>query len=222
VHLALTADAAVDAVLDAVADHVGEAVVVDHSTTSPEGAAARVARMNARGVRFLHTPVFMSPAACRSAQGVMLAAGPKDVFADVEGALAAMTGKLLYVGDEGHRAATLKLGGNGMILAMIGGLADVMTMARAQGVEPSDLLALFDDFDLRNVLRGRGPKMAAADYGTSWTLTMARKDQGLMVAAAKGRALTVLPAVGARMDALIAEGEGEKDLAVLARDVRDA
>lgn len=220
VHLALTADAAVDALLDRIADHVGDAIVVDHSTTSPEGARARVDSMNARGVRFLHCPVFMSPAACRAAQGVMLASGPREVFDAAAPWLSETTGVLLFAGEEGHRAATLKLAGNGMILAMIGGLADVFTMAMAQGVEPNDVLGLFQDFDLRNVLRARGAKMAAGDYGTSWTLAMARKDQGLMIDAAQGRPLTVLPAVGARMDALIAEGEGEKDLAVLARDVR--
>lgn len=220
VHLALTADAAVDALLDRIADHVGDAIVVDQSTTSPEGARARVDAMNARGVRFLHCPVFMSPAACRAAQGVMLASGPREVFDAAAPWLSETTGVLLFAGEEGHRAATLKLAGNGMILAMIGGLADVFTMAMAQGVEPNDVLGLFQDFDLRNVLRARGAKMAAGDYGTSWTLAMARKDQGLMVDAARGRPLTVLPAVGARMDTLIAEGEGEKDLAVLARDVR--
>lgn len=220
VHLALTADAAVDEVLSRVADHVGDAIVVDHSTTSPEGARARVDAMNARGVRFLHCPVFMSPAACRAAQGVMLASGPRDIFDAAERMLAVTTGVVLFAGEEGHRAATLKLAGNGMILAMIGGLADVFTMAQAQGVDPNDVLGLFQDFDLRNVLRARGAKMAASDYDTSWTLTMARKDQGLMVDAAHGRTLAVLPAIGARMDALIAEGEGEKDLAVLARDVR--
>ncbi|MCA9615809.1 MAG: NAD(P)-dependent oxidoreductase [Myxococcales bacterium] len=220
VHLALTADGAVDAVLAQIADHVGGAIVVDHSTTSPEGAKARVDAMNARGVRFLHCPVFMSPAACRAATGVMLAAGPKAVFEAVEASLRPTTGTLLYAGEEGHRAAVLKLSGNGMILAMIGGLADVFAMAHAQGVEPSEVLGLFEHFDLRNVLKARGAKMAAGDYGTSWTLTMARKDQGLMTAAAKERVLTVLPAVGARMDAMIAEGEGEKDLAILARDVR--
>ncbi|MCU0674844.1 MAG: NAD(P)-binding domain-containing protein [Myxococcota bacterium] len=220
VHLALTADAAVDALLDRIADHVGDAIVVDHSTTSPEGARARVDSMKARGVRFLHCPVFMSPAACRAAQGVMLASGPREVFDAAAPWLSETTGVLLFAGEEGHRAATLKLAGNGMILAMIGGLADVFTMATAQGVDPNDVLGLFQDFDLRNVLRARGAKMAAGDYGTAWTLAMARKDQGLMVDAAQGRALAVLPAIGARMDTLIAEGEGEKDLAVLARDVR--
>lgn len=220
VHLALTADEAVDEVLSRIADHVGDAVVVDHSTTSPDGARARVNAMSARGVRFIHCPVFMSPAACRAATGVMLAAGPRAVFEAVEPALRPTTGVLLYVGEEGHCAATLKLCGNGMILAMIGGLADVFSVAHAQGIDPSQVLELFEHFDLRNVLKARGAKMAAGDYDTSWTLTMARKDQGLMVAAADERPLTVLPAVGARMDALIAQGEGEKDLAVLARDVR--
>jgi hypothetical protein len=46
---------------------------------------------------------------------------------------------------------------------------------------------------------------------------MARKDVGLMTQAAR-MPLAVLPGIAARMDTLIAEGEGERDLAVLARD----
>ena len=59
--------------------------------------------------------------------------------------------------------------------------------------------------------------MAQGDFATSFALSMARKDVGLMVDAAD-RPLAVLPGLAARMDALVARGEGERDLAVLARD----
>lgn len=219
VHLAMPADAQVDELLARITPHLGpDTVVVDHSTTSPEGAARRVAAMDERGVGFLHAPVFMSPAACLAGSGVMVVCGPKPAFEQVEPALEAMTGTLLYVGQDGHRAAALKLAGNGMILSVIGGLADVMAMADAQGVSADDVMSLFEHFDLRASLRGRGARMAQRDWSVSWTLRMARKDQGLMVDAARGRPLPVLQAVGSRMDQLIGEGEGEQDLAILARD----
>lgn len=221
VHLALTADAAVDAVLGAILDHVPpSAVVVDHSTTSPEGAAARLARCTAAGVAFLHAPVFMNPDACRASAGVMVVCGPASAWARAEASLRPMTGTVLYVGEEGHLAATYKLAGNGMILTMLAGLADVLTLGHAQGIDPSTLVRLFDAFDVRGVIAGRGARMAAGDDTVAWSLAMARKDQGLMVQAARGRALAVLPAVGARMDALIDAGHAEADVGVLARDVR--
>lgn len=219
VHIALPSDPQVDALLDRIADAVPEGcIVVDHSTTSPEGAKRRVEAMDARGVGFLHAPVFMSPAACLSAAGVMVVCGPKPAFEQVERELSAMTGQLLYVGQDGHRAATLKLAGNGMILSVISGFADVLAMADAQGVAGDEVFELFEHFDLRATLRGRGARMVARDWSVSWTLRMARKDQGLMVDAGMGRDLPVLSAIGSRMDQLIDEGEGERDLAILARD----
>ncbi|HJL17182.1 MAG TPA: NAD(P)-binding domain-containing protein [Sandaracinaceae bacterium LLY-WYZ-13_1] len=220
VHLALTADQAVDAVLADVADRLSEgAIVIDHSTTSPPGAAARAARCAERGVRFLHAPVFMSPAACRAAKGVMVVAGPEALHAEVADELSAMTGEVFYVGDDGGHAAAFKLIGNCMILALLGGLTDAFAIARAQGIALPRVIELFEHFDLRAVLKGRGARMAEADWTTSWTLAMARKDLGLMVDAAGADALGVLPAMRERMDALLEEGEGEKDVGIVARDV---
>jgi hypothetical protein len=46
---------------------------------------------------------------------------------------------------------------------------------------------------------------------------MARKDVRLMLETADALPLAALPAIAARMDALIAEGHGGDDLAVLGR-----
>jgi 3-hydroxyisobutyrate dehydrogenase-like beta-hydroxyacid dehydrogenase len=68
------------------------------------------------------------------------------------------------------------------------------------------------------VLTYRGAAMAKGDYAPAFELTMARKDVRLMVDAAKGRELAVLPGVARRMDALIERGFGADDLGVLAVD----
>ncbi len=221
IHLALTADAAVDAVLDALTPHLDEgAIVVDHSTTSAAGAVARAARAAASGVAFLHAPVFMSPEACRAAQGVMVVAGPRAVFDRAQADLAPMTGTLLFAGEDPGAAAATKLVGNAMILAMVGGFADALTVADAQGLAPDAVRALFEAFDVRAVIRGRGGRMIAGDRTVSWTLATARKDLGLMRAAVGARPLAVLPGLGERMDALIADGEAEEDVGILGRDAR--
>lgn len=64
VHIMLADDAAVDSVLDAAGDALRSALIVDHSTTSPAGAAERAKRLASRGIAFLHAPVFMTPALC--------------------------------------------------------------------------------------------------------------------------------------------------------------
>src|SRR5947207_2166047 len=62
VHLVLSEDRVVDRVLDDIMPALKRgAIVIDHSTTLPEGTKARFDRLRGRAVRFLHAPVFMSP-----------------------------------------------------------------------------------------------------------------------------------------------------------------
>jgi 3-hydroxyisobutyrate dehydrogenase len=218
VHIILTDDAAVDAVIASAGDALGSAIVIDHSTTSPAGTAARAARLEARGIAFLHAPVFMSPKMCREAGGLMLAAGLRATFARVEEALGEMTGRLDYLGERRDLAAANKLFGNAMIIAVCGGLADVLTMAASLGIEPSDAHALFTKFNPANVLAYRGAAMVKGDYTAAFELTMARKDVRLMIDVAQGSRLAALPGIARRMDELIERGFGPDDLAVLAVD----
>ncbi len=218
VHIMLADDAAVDSVLEAAGDALRSALVIDHSTTSPAGTAERAKRLEARRIAFLHAPVFMTPQMCRDAGGMMLAAGLRATFARAEEALRAMTGRVEYLGERRDLAAANKLFGNAMIIALCAGLADVYAMAAALGIEASDAHALFGKFNPTGVLTYRGAAMAKGDYTPTFELAMARKDARLMIDAAHGRELAVLPAIAKRMDALIQRGFGSDDMGVLAVD----
>ncbi len=216
VHLALSDDAAVDATLEAAGDAVRGKLVIDHSTTSPVGAAARSLRLAERGARFLHAPVFMSPAMCKTAQGMMLASGPAATFEEAKPHLSLMTGRVDYLGERADLAAAHKLFGNTMIVTMTAGLADVFAIARANGIDPVEALGLFSKFHPAGIFQFRGARMAEGDFSPSFELTMARKDVRLMMEAAGHQPLSALPSVAARMDALIAEGRGGLDVGALA------
>jgi 3-hydroxyisobutyrate dehydrogenase len=218
VHLALSADAAVDAVVEALLAHEARSyALVDHSTTSPDGARARAEKLAGAGVRFLHAPVFMSPKACREGTGCMVAAGPREVHEALEPALARMTTDYWYLGEEPGAAALMKLFGNAILIGISGAMADAFTVAASGGLDPRRAFELFAHFDPAPSMKARGGRMAEGDFAKSFALTMARKDVGLMVETAR-QPLAVLPGIAARMDALVAEGDGERDLAVLARD----
>jgi 3-hydroxyisobutyrate dehydrogenase-like beta-hydroxyacid dehydrogenase len=220
VHLALSDDAAVDSVLDALLPSLDGALLIDHSTTSPRGTADRAVRLAARGVAFAHAPVFMSPRMCLQAGGVMLLSAPDEVRAQVAPALAQMTGRLHDVGARADLAAAYKLFGNAMILSVTAGLADVYTLARALDIPAPDAHSLFSVFNPAGGLAVRGLAMAHGDYTPSFELTMARKDARLMLEAASmvDLPLVLLPAIAARMDALLAAGHGAADVGVLACD----
>lgn len=221
VHLCLSDDAAVDDVLAKL--HASDAVardtwVVDHTTTSPRGAARRAAAARTEGRRFAHAPVFMSPAMARDAKGLMLLSGPPLAHDALRPILAPMTGELVYLGERDDLAASYKLFGNAMIITVAGGLADVFAMGRENGIAPEAALSLFSKLNIAAGLTARGTKMAQGDFTASFELTMARKDVRLMLDAAGERPLAVLPSLAKRMDELMAAGFGAADVGVLARD----
>lgn len=217
VHMVLPDDEIVDAVVDRVVPALTrEAIVVDHSTTLPEATAARAEKMRARGIRFLHAPVFMSPQMAADGVGLMLVSGPDAEFTAVRAALDAMTGEVWYLGERPDLAAAYKLFGNCMLFAISGGLADVIAMARANGVDPVEALSVFSKFQVSNVILNRGPRMARGEFTPpGFAVEMARKDVRLMMAAAKGHALVALPCIARRMDEVIKAGGGDHDLVAL-------
>lgn len=97
-------------------------------------------------------------------------------------------------------------------------VADVLAVAAESRVAPDDALRILNFFDPSAIIAGRAKSMAAGDFVPSFELAMARKDVRLMIEAAGSRPLAALPAIAARMDALIADGHGADDLAVIGRD----
>ena len=221
VHIILSDDGAVDGLLDRIVEKIPKGtVVIDHTTTSPAGAGERAKRCDRYGLQFLHAPVFMSPQAVREGAGLILVCGPQARVQEVEPHLRRMTGEVWDVGEDPRRAAAFKLFGNAMIVTMVSGLSDVFGLAKSVDVEPRQALELFSHFKATNTIDIRGKKMAAGDFAPSFELTMARKDVRLMLDMAR-RAdveLHLLPAIVARIDEMIAEGYGDKDVGVLAAD----
>jgi 3-hydroxyisobutyrate dehydrogenase len=161
----------------------------------------------------------MSPQAAREAGGMMMVAGPQAVFDEVRGDLEKMTGDVWYVGEQGDLAASYKIFGNSMLFVIAAGLTDVFAMAKGLGMAPADALAVFSKFQPGNLIKARGEKMARGDFNASFELTMARKDMRLMLEAAAGQPMTVLPAIAKAMDAAIAKGRGKDDLGAIAAEV---
>jgi 3-hydroxyisobutyrate dehydrogenase-like beta-hydroxyacid dehydrogenase len=219
VHLVLKDDAVVDSVIaDARSGLSPEAILIDHTTNLPALTAKRAQRLHAEGVKYLHCPVFMGPAAARNAQGSMMVAGPRGLYEGVQSDLAKMTGRLEYLGERPDIAAVNKLFGNAMIIGITAVSADILTMAQASGVPAEDAIKLLGLLDLNAMAAGRGVNMAKGNFTPSFELSMARKDVRLMLETAGDRPLAVLPAIAGRMDQLIASGLGAKDASVMAID----
>lgn len=221
IHLVLRDDDTVDDVVSQLRPGLSAgAIILDHTTTQPARTAARARALAAEGVRYLHCPVFIGPAMARQAQGTIMASGPRAWFDEVQPALARQAARVEYLGERPDAAAVYKLCGNTLIVGISGTVADMLAVAVGGGVPASEALHLFDFFDPSRIIAVRGRNMAAGDFTPSFELTMARKDVRLMLETAGAIPLSVLPGLAERMDALIADGEGAQDLAVLGRDSR--
>jgi len=219
VHLVLKDDAVVEEIIAAARSGLStDAILIDHTTTSPRLTAERAERLQAQGVKYLHCPVFMGPPAARNAQGLMVATGPRALFESVEAELARMTGRLDYMGERADLAAVNKLLGNAMIIGITAVMADILTLAKACSVDAGDAVGLLGALDMNAIVARRGKSMATADFTPSFELVMARKDVRLMLEASAGLPMATLPAIAGRMDQLIAAGHGAQDASVLAVD----
>jgi 3-hydroxyisobutyrate dehydrogenase len=222
IHLTLRDDAVVDEILALAAPGLQPgATIIDHTTTSVEGAIQRTREWKARGYTYLHAPVFMGPPNALESTGFMLVSGDQDVIDRHSPALSKMTGKLINFGAETGRAAGMKLLGNLFLVAFTTGIADTLTLAKAMHIPFSDLSTLFDSWNPGALLPARLKRMTSGNYSSpSWELNMARKDTRLFLEEARkgGVTLAVIPAVAAEMDRWIQKGHGGDDWTVIAKD----
>jgi 3-hydroxyisobutyrate dehydrogenase len=222
-HMSLSDDASVDAVLEPLAGSIDASTwIIDHTTTAPTPTKERAARWRDRGCKFVHAPVFMTPANCAAGTGLMLISGPQSSYDALREHLQTMTGNLVYLGEAPERAAAFKLFGNLTLLAMLATLGDVNRLAHACGIDTKDAFSLFEKFNPGMMLPMRAARIASGDFAPSFEMTMARKDIRLMIeeAARHGGELAVMPAVAALLDSAIARGEGAMDVSAAARIVK--
>jgi 3-hydroxyisobutyrate dehydrogenase len=219
VHLVLKDDAVVEDVIAALRPGLSpDAIIIDHTTTQPRTTGERATRLNTDGVRYLHCPVFIGPAAARDSKGTILASGPQALYDAVAEHLAPMAERIEYFGERADLAAVYKLCGNAFIIGINSLVADVFAVASGSDVAAADAMKILDFFNPSAIIANRGKNMIAGNYAPSFELVMARKDVRLMIETAGSQPLAVLPSVASRMDALIDSGHGAEDLAVMGID----
>jgi 3-hydroxyisobutyrate dehydrogenase len=223
IHVTLKDDASVNEVLQAASGGFKPgAIIIDHTTTSKEGAIQRTKEWKERGFFYQHAPVFMGPANALEGSGFMLVSGDEEVIKKLEPELSKMTGKLLHFGSEPGKAAAMKLVGNTFLVCFTTGVRDTMAIGKSLDVDPSEILTLFNSWNPGTGLSTRLKRLSSGEYTKpSWELAMARKDTGLFLEAAekKGIELALIPSAAALMDKWIEKGFGNNDWTVIARDL---
>jgi len=221
IHIALKDDATVDEALSKAEKGLTPgAIIIDHTTTSIEGAQQRTKYWNSKGFQFQHAPVFMGPKNALESTGYMLVSGDQDLINKLSPQLSAITGKLLNFGEVVGRAAAMKLTGNLFLIGFNGALADTIAFSNAVGISKQDLMQLFAEWNPGGSLTSRMKRMTGDNFSEpSWRLEMARKDAGLFLKEAdkKGITLNVIPGVAKLMDEWIEKGQGKEDWTIIGK-----
>lgn len=222
IHLTLKDDAAVDEVLaKAAPGFKAGAIIIDHSTTSVDGAIRRTLQWKQAGFDYIHAPVFMGPVNALEGTGIMLISGDQQLIERLKPELLRLTGKLVNLGTTVGKAAGIKLVGNLFLISLTAGLSDALSLAKGLDVSSADVMDLFKEWNPAAQLTGRLQKMIDGDFSQpSWELAMARKDAGLMIDAVNGDLLTI-PGVVKAMDNMIDKGHGSDDWMVISNFKQD-
>ena len=222
IHLTLSDDQSVDQTLESAKAGLSKgAIIIDHTTTSAPGAAKRTADWRARGVTYIHAPVFMGPPNALEGTGVMLISGDPQTISQIEPELATMTGKLINLGTEPNRAAGIKLIGNLFLMALTAGLSDALALAQSLNIPASDIEALFAVWNPGTMVPARLKRILSDQFhDPSWELNMARKDARLMMEQAQqgNTHLNIIPAIASEMDRWIEKGHGHDDWTIITKN----
>lgn len=237
IHLCVSDDAVVDSVLQqAEAGMEKGAIIIDHSTTSKNGAVERTRNWAAKGFTYVHAPVFMGPSNALDSSGFMLISESRELTEKLRPWLEPMTGKLLDfgveaggdgdagsggAGDVTGKAAGIKLIGNLFLISLTGAFSDMLVIGKEMGIGGEEIAKLFQDFNPGAGAPGRLKRIMARDYDNpSWELQMARKDARLMMEEAEkgGKSLLVIPPMAAEMDKFLEKGLAHKDWSVIVSD----
>ncbi|RVU21902.1 NAD(P)-dependent oxidoreductase [Methylobacterium oryzihabitans] len=191
------------------------------STISVALAEELAARHAAAGIDYVSAPVFGRPDVAAKGALNIVAAGPGAAVERAGPLLDAMGAKTWPFGAEPARANAVKLAGNFMLVSAIEAMSEAVSFAGAHGVPAADLLDMLTGTIFASpIYRNYGGAIAAARYEPpGFGLALGAKDVRLVLEAAEA-ARVPMPFAGVLRDNLLdalAHGDGDKDLAALAR-----
>lgn len=170
-----------------------------------------------RGVTIVDCPVIGTKQPAEQGKLIVLAAGPEEAREPCEPVFDAIGQKTVWF-ERPCGASRMKVVVNSWLLALTGGLAETIAIARALDVDPKDFLEILDGAPMGSpYAQLKGKAMLEHSYEPAFPLRLATKDASLVVEAAKANGLDpeVLGAVRALYERAVAEGHGDEDMAAV-------
>ncbi|RXZ44826.1 NAD(P)-dependent oxidoreductase [Crenobacter cavernae] len=194
-------------------------VCADMSTISPIGARRIAGSLAEVGVDFLDCPVSGGEVGAINATLSIMVGGKADALEKARPALSAMSKSITRIGDSGA-GQVAKACNQIAVGATILGIAEVVKLARACGVDPAPVRqALMGGFAASTVLDIHGQRMIDDDFAPGFKAVLHKKDMGIVLETARelGIKLPESAHIAELIDQLIERGDGELDSSAIAR-----
>ena len=197
-------------------------IVLCASTCDPDRIAALDARVAARGLRFLETPVSGTSAQVARGEGVGLIGGDPAIAAEIEPVLRALFPTYFLIG---------KVGDGGRAKLAVNLILGLNRLALAEGLAFAERLGL-DGAAFLKVARGsaaysqimdvKGERMVRRAFAPEGRAKQTFKDAQLMLAQARavGQELPLLKVHAEVLEACLRAGEGDLDNSVVIDEIR--
>ena len=200
---------------------------IDHSTVD-EGIGLRISRaIEGKGARFLAAPVSGGWRDAAKGELLFISGGDRALFDESTGAgagMATMGHRHWFVGPSPADAARAKLMLQIMMGSMVGALAETLALTERAGLDPTQVLEMFNSSAMANpISAAKGKMMVSRSFRPeppNFQVYLQQKDLRLALQLADdlGMPAPIAAAVNAQYVAARARGDGDADFAAV-RDV---
>ncbi len=195
------------------------AVIVDMSTISPTATKDFATRLAEKGIAMLDAPVSGGEIGAINATLSIMVGGKTDVFERVKPLFECMGKNIVHIGDNG--AGQVAKACNQIVVAVtIEGVAEALTFARKNGVDPAKVrAALMGGFAGSRVLDVLGKRMLENDFKPGFKVSLHQKDMRIVMETAHqlGVALPAAAMVTQHLNALMATGAADLDSSAIVK-----
>jgi 2-hydroxy-3-oxopropionate reductase len=193
------------------------ALFIDMSTIAPATARSIAQRLGESGVDVLDAPVSGGEKGAIDAALSIMIGGTDAAFARAEPIFRALGKNIVHVGPAGAGQVTKAC--NQIVVGItIEAVAEALALAEASGVDPVAVrAALLGGFAQSKILEVHGQRMIDRAFTPGFKARLHRKDMNIAVNAGDDVGLELAGAslVRERFDALIANGDGDRDHSAL-------
>ncbi len=175
------------------------------------------------GGRFLEAPVSGSKGPAENGQLVILAAGDRSLFDELDSAFDALAKKSIFLGEVGQ-GARMKLVVNMVMGGVMGAFCEGLALGEKCGLDAEGILEVLAAGAMSNpMFAGKGPQILAKDFAPAFPLKHMHKDLRLAgeLGAKTGQYLNIsLSALSLFAEAMDA-GLGENDFCAVSKTVSE-